>query len=302
MTSFNVMCTLQDSLRDMVKEVEVLFTSSEVDMNGCLSKRITGMIHSNCQFEKELSARISYLNSLRTMPNKDPAKSSGNSSHCASNSTTRTSTSSRNAHIGTAENQEFIRNSKLRQEAELIGGEMRTQPEDSNARVEQLEPAEAKGIKHRQKECSRKGCPLCNLPHQMFACDKFKSLSHQDRFTLCKRKNLCFNCLKQSHKCRYCRWKGRCTLNGCRRKHSTLLHIEHSSSVKRDSLVKDNNNIHPETERQQKHSSGKEQMPVETKKGNLGAMLRKCGKRVGQTVRTMMSEVAQFDATSVFHG
>lgn len=287
----------------MVEEVEEMLLSSWSELTKSLLTKVDRMKQNNQKFAKELTARISYLNRLRKMPNKEPAKSSGKSSPCTSNSATRMSKSSRETQIVEVVNQELMKDNELHQEVEPVQIEMRSQSEDSDARVEQLEPAEVKDMKHRQRDSFRKMCPLCNLPHQIFACDEFKALRQHDRFILCKEKNLCFNCLKHSHKSKYCHWKGRCSLEGCRRKHSTLLHREPFTFVTRASLPNNNDyNIQPQPEGEPNQSSGIEQMPIQTIRRSIGAVLKKCGKRFGETVRTVMSEIAQNDGTSVFRG
>lgn len=68
-------------------------------------------------------------------------------------------------------------------------------------------------------------CVLCvSEQHPLYVCPKFKLLSHDDRLSTLKRKNLCINCLGGGHYIRQCRSSQRC--KKCQRPHHTLLHSE----------------------------------------------------------------------------
>lgn len=64
-----------------------------------------------------------------------------------------------------------------------------------------------------------KGCPVCNIPHFIYQCEKFRGLSLADRWAMIRRLRLCRNCLRKH--------AGECTLSHCKlcpAKHHTLLH------------------------------------------------------------------------------
>ena len=76
-------------------------------------------------------------------------------------------------------------------------------------------------------------CPLCNVAvHNLFKCDKFIKMKQPERFKFVKDKNLCFNCFYSNHKTDKCRLKSMCNAEGCKYKHSYLLHFTDETSVK----------------------------------------------------------------------
>ena len=68
-------------------------------------------------------------------------------------------------------------------------------------------------------------CYLCNGDHSLRTCSQFTSMSVQKRMDLVKEKRLCFNCLEtRNHSARWCGKRSDCDTDGCRYKHSKLLH------------------------------------------------------------------------------
>ena len=73
-------------------------------------------------------------------------------------------------------------------------------------------------------------CPLCkNESHLLFACNKFKRLSHERRTATVKTNGLCLNCLRSEHLSRNCKSLHKC--RECQRPHHTLLHSDSSEST-----------------------------------------------------------------------
>ena len=73
-------------------------------------------------------------------------------------------------------------------------------------------------------------CPLCkNESHLLFACNKFKGLSHERRMATVKTNGLCLNCLRSGHFSRNCKSLHKC--RECQRPHHTLLHSDSSEST-----------------------------------------------------------------------
>lgn len=70
-------------------------------------------------------------------------------------------------------------------------------------------------------------CPLCKEGHNLYCCPKFLSRSIQERITVVKEKNLCYNCMTHSKsvECRSSRKCYKCGLN-----HHTLLHRDRTGS------------------------------------------------------------------------
>lgn len=71
-------------------------------------------------------------------------------------------------------------------------------------------------------------CLKCSQAHLLFQCEKFAKLSVENKRSFVADKNVCFNCLKEGHRAKDCRSKGRC--QKCHKRHNTLLHEETSSS------------------------------------------------------------------------
>ena len=69
-------------------------------------------------------------------------------------------------------------------------------------------------------------CIVCNdgSKHPLYACSRFKALSHENKLILLKNSKLCFNCLKPGHFVKMCRSNQHC--KACQGPHHTLLHVE----------------------------------------------------------------------------
>ncbi len=72
-------------------------------------------------------------------------------------------------------------------------------------------------------------CLLCdNERHPLYACSKFKSMSHDSKLSTVKIHSLCFNCLSSGHFTKNCKSSHRC--KKCQRLHHTLMHLESESN------------------------------------------------------------------------
>jgi len=68
-------------------------------------------------------------------------------------------------------------------------------------------------------------CPLCSEHHFLWRCTKFMKASVKERLTIASNARLCFNCLRsKSHIAKDCTSQGRCKVDGCKRRHNSLLH------------------------------------------------------------------------------
>ena len=67
-------------------------------------------------------------------------------------------------------------------------------------------------------------CSICNGDHKITKCHEFAEKSYEERMEAAKMKRLCFNCLKPGHLAQNCESDERCEVNGCGRKHATLLY------------------------------------------------------------------------------
>jgi transposase InsO family protein len=68
------------------------------------------------------------------------------------------------------------------------------------------------------------GCVLCNASHSLNTCSKFTHMTPEQRFVVTKDHNLCYNCLNVGHPAIKCRQKSACAVEGCHKRHATLLH------------------------------------------------------------------------------
>ena len=72
-------------------------------------------------------------------------------------------------------------------------------------------------------------CILCSSErHPLYACPKFKSMSHSDMMSTLRRNNLCTNCLNGRHSAKDCKSSHSC--KSCQCPHHTILHIESNQS------------------------------------------------------------------------
>ena len=67
-----------------------------------------------------------------------------------------------------------------------------------------------------------KPCLVCQQPHRLFHCGKFKSMAPKARLELVKHHKLCFNCLYDNHHARDCYKKSVCSVPGCGQKHKSV--------------------------------------------------------------------------------
>ncbi|XP_063969477.1 uncharacterized protein LOC135157524 [Lytechinus pictus] len=83
-----------------------------------------------------------------------------------------------------------------------------------------------------EKPKDSSSCPCCSEKHELDKCRKFKGQSVDERFAFVKSKGLCFNCLKGSHMAKGCTANPKCSKDGCKKRHHTLLHMEWSTKGK----------------------------------------------------------------------
>ncbi|XP_055605321.1 uncharacterized protein LOC129753522 [Uranotaenia lowii] len=87
-------------------------------------------------------------------------------------------------------------------------------------------------------------CEICSENHANYTCPEFRALSVQERLTMVKEKQMCFNCLRRNHLSMNCPSEKTC--GKCRKRHHTLLHVgdgsisaaENSSSLANTILSK----------------------------------------------------------------
>lgn len=69
--------------------------------------------------------------------------------------------------------------------------------ESNNRRTENHRAVQRGQIKAYQTSVSQVKCAACEKDHNLFGCETFRSMEVKDRWTLAKRKRLCFSCLTQ---------------------------------------------------------------------------------------------------------
>ena len=67
-------------------------------------------------------------------------------------------------------------------------------------------------------------CPVCFGNHVMKKCQSFAKKSFEDRLKIMRKLQLCHNCFQYGHIALGCLTKGACQVEGCRKRHHTLLH------------------------------------------------------------------------------
>lgn len=80
-------------------------------------------------------------------------------------------------------------------------------------------------------------CPLCNLEHSLFKCEKFRQMSVAERLRFTREKRLCDNCLLPGHIAFICKRENRCTVPGCSKKHTAFLHIPKEYPVQNNNVI-----------------------------------------------------------------
>nr|XP_029724613.1 uncharacterized protein LOC109406186 [Aedes albopictus] len=73
-------------------------------------------------------------------------------------------------------------------------------------------------------QTSTEVCACCKEDHPIFRCSTFKNMTITERKSVATKANLCFNCLKAKHRVNECQSEARCKVQGCGRKHHSLLH------------------------------------------------------------------------------
>ncbi|XP_078372731.1 uncharacterized protein LOC144656384, partial [Oculina patagonica] len=67
-------------------------------------------------------------------------------------------------------------------------------------------------------------CPACSGNHILMKCQNFGRKTFDERVQIMRRAHLCHNCFQYGHIARGCLSRGACQIDGCTRKHHTLLH------------------------------------------------------------------------------
>ena len=94
--------------------------------------------------------------------------------------------------------------------------------------------AQGQGQSQQQKQLSNSEerkelkCPSCQKDHWLSQCNEFQKLSLYNRYKFVRSKRLCINCLIPGHFVQDCPKRSFCRVEGCTKKHYTLLHEKQS--------------------------------------------------------------------------
>ena len=88
----------------------------------------------------------------------------------------------------------------------------------------------------------KRKCWLCSENHRLMECEQFTSKSVADRILISQQQHLCYNCLSKGHSFDECQSTHTCKVDGCGKKHHTLLHIDKSSQKQSNTHYSSNQN------------------------------------------------------------
>ena len=67
-------------------------------------------------------------------------------------------------------------------------------------------------------------CPVCKAAHPLTKCKIFIEKNFKERLQVMRKAQLCYNCFKYGHTAVGCLTRSTCEVQGCKRRHHTLLH------------------------------------------------------------------------------
>jgi hypothetical protein len=77
-----------------------------------------------------------------------------------------------------------------------------------------------------ESNISRWTCMLCNQPHKLFYCKRFRAMSVDERLNFVNLRKLCNVCFSEQHSTRACDSDYTCNVNGCNGRHSAFIHTD----------------------------------------------------------------------------
>ena len=80
-------------------------------------------------------------------------------------------------------------------------------------------------------------CPFCNFRHELEVCRSLRRRPYQERIQFLSSKGLCFGCLSREHLAKVCPERKSCKIDGCPKKHPTVLHTQPRERPKEDTAV-----------------------------------------------------------------
>ena len=111
------------------------------------------------------------------------------------------------------------------------GAKMTTYATQGGFRASVSPSAQIEGVKVDRRlsykfriNASLKRCLVCHGMHQLWNCEQFKNKSYSDRIRIVRDARLCENCFKIGHMAKGCMQRSGCYVEGCGKKHMTVLH------------------------------------------------------------------------------
>ncbi|CAH8650301.1 unnamed protein product, partial [Schistosoma rodhaini] len=80
-------------------------------------------------------------------------------------------------------------------------------------------------------------CSMCSGDHSVYECRQFLALTTEERLSHVKSKSICFVCLRQGHKANECKVTRCCAIEGCSKRHHSLLHKGSAKNKSEDKLA-----------------------------------------------------------------
>jgi len=99
------------------------------------------------------------------------------------------------------------------------GQRSQSKPRSEGARLNQFSTSISK-----ETTTLTQACPVCNEPHPITLCSQFKEMNYEERVKIMRSSNLCNNCFKPGHIALGCLEVNSCEIDGCTRRHHTMLH------------------------------------------------------------------------------
>ena len=103
--------------------------------------------------------------------------------------------------------------------------DLRAQASESLSATPKKKPGKETSFFGAGSDMGRNHCILCTSErHPLYACPKFKAMSHDSKLSTVKKNKLCLNCFGSGHFAKLCKSAHKC--RKCQRSHHTLLHVE----------------------------------------------------------------------------
>ena len=103
-----------------------------------------------------------------------------------------------------------------------------------NNNADKKEKEKEKGPDEQKLERDKRNslmCWLCKKKHRLMDCKEFKKKSIKDRIDFSTKEKICKNFFSKTHLLKDCICQMKCRINGCGKKHHTMLHLENQQQA-----------------------------------------------------------------------